>query len=201
MKREGNLYILSGPSGAGKGTLLKLLLERQERAQFSVSATTRSPRPMEREGVDYYFLSQNEFQSLIERDAFIEWAKVHNHYYGTLKTEVKKLQKIGQDVILDIDTQGALQIREKGIHAIFIFLAPPSKEELRRRLEARGTEDERSLSLRLKNAQREMERISFYDYLVINDQLEEALMRLQSILVAEDCRILRHKEGDTWPIR
>lgn len=201
MKREGKLFILSGPSGAGKGTVLTRLLETEKRLQFSISATTRSPRPEEREGFDYYFLSNKEFQSLIERDVFIEWAKVHHHFYGTLKTEVEKILKMGQDVILDIDTQGALQIREKGIDAIFIFLAPPSKEELKRRLQERGTENSKSLSLRLKNAEQEMEMISYYDYLVINDVLEESLLCLKSILIAEECRILKYKEGEIWPIR
>lgn len=198
MKREGKLYILSGPSGAGKGTVLKNLLRDDNAVAFSVSATTRSPRPGERDGVDYMFLSKEEFTSFIEEDAFIEWAKVHNHYYGTLKKVVKDLRQKGQDVILDIDTQGALQMREKGIEAIYIFLAPPSREELKQRLKGRGTESDKSLALRLKNADKEMERIHFYDYLVINDHLHDAVQCLKSIMVAESCRIKRHKEGVIW---
>lgn len=189
--KEGKLFILSGPSGAGKGTVLKKLLEEYHKVSFSISATTRSPRPSEREGIDYYFMSQGEFLSLREEDSFLEWAKVHDHYYGTLKGEVDELLQRGQHVLLDIDTQGAQQLREKKTHAIYIFLAPPSQEELRKRLMDRGTEDEKSLQLRLKNAVLEMERKGDYDYLVINDNLQEAVCRLKCILIAEECRIIR----------
>ena len=139
-KNSGSLIILSGPSGAGKGTIHNELLKRDNKLKYSVSMTTRKPREGEKEGIDYFFVSEEEFKKEIEKDSFIEYAKVHGNYYGTLKKVVEKELNAGYDVILEIDIQGALNIKNKGIDAIFIFIMPPSMKELRDRLVKRGTE-------------------------------------------------------------
>lgn len=201
MSKKGRLFVLSGPSGVGKGTVLKNVLAECDDITFSVSATTRSPRLDEEEGKDYFFMSPEEFQGLIQEDAFLEWAQVHGHYYGTLKKTVADLLLAGKSVILDIDTQGAMKIQGQ-FSAVFIFLAPPSQEELKRRLVDRGTEDEKSLEIRLANAALEMKRLHRYDYLVINDRIHGAVCRLKAILLAERCRILKDQEEEpSWETR
>lgn len=187
--REGNLFVLSGPSGVGKGTVLDKLLKEFTGVNYSVSATTRKPRPGEEEGKDYFFLSEEEFFKLRDDDQFIEWAKVHNNYYGTPKKYVDKSLKSGNDVILEIDIQGAKQVRKKYPDAIFIFLVPPSFEELKKRLNLRDSEDCKTKRLRLKNARSEMEEIRNYDYRVLNDKIEEAVKKIKAIIIAEKCRI------------
>lgn len=202
LPRKGKLFILSGPSGAGKGTVLKKLLAEFQGLRFSVSATTRPPRLGEEGGADYLFISHTEFERLIQEDALLEWAKVHGHYYGTPRKAVLDLLLAGENVILDIDTQGAQQLKEKGLAAVFIFLAPPSQEELKRRLVARGTEDRESLHVRLKNAAIEMQRRDQYDYLVLNEDVDAAVCRLKAILIAEECRILQDQEEcGSWSTR
>ncbi len=196
--KKGGLFVLSGPSGAGKGSVLSSLLEECEQVEFSVSATTRKPRPGEKDGHEYHFISEAEFQEGIREGRFLEWARVHNNYYGTQKEFIARGLEGGQNLILDIDVQGARQVKESGIDATFIFLAPPSLEALRERLYKRNTEDSNIIEGRLKTAALELKCIKEYDYLVINDCLQEAICRLKAIIIAEGCRVSRYEEGDLY---
>ncbi|MEW6243017.1 MAG: guanylate kinase [Bacillota bacterium] len=180
------LFVISGPSGAGKGTLVRSLLAKRDHVRFSVSATTRAPRPGEIHGVDYYFLSVEEFSGKVNRGEFLEWAKVYNNYYGTLREQVDGLLREGYDLLLDVDTQGAAQVKRLRPEAILIFVAAPSYEELARRLRGRGTED---LELRVNGARGELQSLSQYDYLIINEDSEDAVAALDAIVVAEKSRI------------
>lgn len=176
--RVGNLFVVSGPSGAGKGTLLSQVIERIPDAWVSVSATTRSPRPGEIEGVHYFFLDTDHFKSLVEQDGFLEWAQVHDNYYGTLKQSVIDHMNAGDQVILEIDVQGALQVRKALPEAHLVFIEPPSLEELERRLRQRGTETEDVISSRMKTAEVELAQKMEYDVQVVNDDLERAVDEL-----------------------
>jgi guanylate kinase len=187
----GILFVLSGPSGAGKGTILEKVMERDRNITFSVSATTRKPRVGEVEGTHYFFKERAEFQDMIRRDDFLEWAPVHDEFYGTPRKEVYRNLKIGYDVVLDIDVQGALQLREKGEEGIYIFIAPPHIGELKKRLMGRGTESEEKILRRIEVAKKELTCIGHYDYLVINDRLEDGLSEFSAILLAERCRTAR----------
>jgi len=189
LQKQANLFVLSGPSGVGKGTVLDRLLEDFKQIEYSVSATTRKPRPGEVSGQDYIFLAEEEFLQMIREDRFIEWAKVHNNYYGTPGEFVEKILKTGKDIILEIDIQGARQVKRNYPNAIFIFLIPPSLEVLRNRLEKRGSEDEINKDLRLKNAEREMKELASYDYIIVNDQITETVNKLKAIIIAEKCRL------------
>jgi len=188
-ENRGNLIILSGPSAVGKGTVLRALLEEYNDVCYSVSATTRKPREGEVDGVHYFFMSQDEFKDSIENDEFIEWAKVHNNYYGTPRHYVQETLKSGKDVILEIDIQGARQVAESFSEGVFVFLAPPSMEELKSRIYKRGTETEDVIQTRMSNATKELEEIDRYDYLIINDEVENAVNKLKSIIIAERCKI------------
>ena len=187
--KKGNLIILSGPSGVGKGTILSALMNNYDDIHYSVSATTRAPRRGEEDGEDYYFMSEDKFEDLIEEEEFLEWAKVHKNYYGTPKKYVEKNLDKGEDVILEIDIQGAQQIKEKFSEGIFIFLLPPSLDELKSRIYHRGTETEEAIQTRLKNAEKEMDKVENYDYAVVNDEIEEAIHKLEAIIIAERCKI------------
>ncbi|MDI3546408.1 MAG: guanylate kinase [Halanaerobiales bacterium] len=189
MKKEGKLFVLSGPSGVGKGTILARLLADFDQVEYSVSATTRKPRQGEIDGRDYFFLSEEEFFRMVEKDQFIEWAKVHNNYYGTPRKYVDETLKAGKDIILEIDIQGAKQVKEDYPEAVFIFLAPPSLEELENRLERRGSEDEKNKEIRLRNAKGEMREIVNYDYKIVNEEIDETVEKLKAIIIAEKCRI------------
>jgi guanylate kinase len=189
LQKQANLFVLSGPSGVGKGTVLDRLLEDFKLIEYSVSATTRKPRPGEISGQDYFFLAEEEFLQMIREDHFIEWARVHNNYYGTPREFVEKTLKTGKDIILEIDIQGARQVKRNYPDAIFIFLIPPSLEELRNRIEKRGSEDEINKDLRLKNAEGEMKELASYDYIIVNDQLTETVNKLKAIIIAEKCRL------------
>ena len=200
--KKGNLIVISGPSGAGKGTICKALLEREDNLYISVSATTRSPRKGEVDGVNYYFLTQDEFKKKVDNNEFLEWAEVHGNYYGTPKFNVEEMINEGKNIILEIDVQGALNVKKNCEDGVFIFILPPSMEELKRRIIARGSETPESLIKRFKTAYEEINYISKYNYAVVNDDLEEAVKKVQNILYAEDCRvsnidydILDFKEG------
>lgn len=180
--RLGNLFVISGPSGAGKGTLLSKVIERIPDAWVSVSATTRNPRPGEEEGVHYYFLDKAHFLELVNHDGFLEWAKVHDNYYGTLKESVLEHMKAGEQVILEIDVQGALQVRNVIPEAHLVFIEPPSLEELERRLRSRGTESDDVISSRMKTAEVELAQKMEYDIQVVNDDLEQAVNELTAVI-------------------
>jgi guanylate kinase len=182
--------ILSSPSGAGKTTLTRLLLERFPDLRFSVSHTTRSPRPTEVAGKDYHFTSRETFLAMVEEDAFIEWAEVHGNLYGTAKSEVDAARKNPEvrGMLFDIDYQGARQIRAKMPDVIGVFILPPSMEELERRLRGRASETEEVVRRRFAVAQREIEHYGFFDYLIVNDDVERAFATLQGVLLAERAR-------------
>ena len=186
---EGLLFVLSAPSGCGKTTLLRQVMERLSGLSFSVSHTTRQPRTGEVNGRDYHFISMEEFKAVrdCQPSGFLEWAEVHGNCYGTSRQEVDSRLAAGMDVILDIDVQGAEQVR-RNAQPVTIFIAPPSLTELERRLRGRGTESEESLRRRLANAAKEMESAPAYTYLIINDRLEQAALELRSIIIAERCR-------------
>jgi guanylate kinase len=195
--RQGLIFVISGPSGAGKSTVLQRVLSATSNLHFSASWTTRDPRPGEQDGIDYYFVSPERFQAEIDADNFLEWAPVHQHRYGTPRPYVMNCVLEGKDVILDIDVQGARQVRKREPSIISIFLAPPSLDELARRLHTRHTENEETVNRRLDRARVEMEAIREYNYLVVNVQVGEAAMRLQSIIEAERSRIDRALAD--WP--
>ncbi len=192
---RGVLIVISGPSGAGKGTICKALLEKHDNIYISVSATTRSPREGEIEGVNYYFLTKEAFEEKVKENGFIEYANVHGNFYGTPKVNVEKMLEEGKDVILEIDIQGALQVKENFKEGVFIFILPPSMEELKKRIINRGSETEESLMTRFKNAYKEINYVSKYNYAVVNDTLELAVAKVESIIASEKCRVDRIKEN------
>ena len=192
---KGLLFIVSAPSGAGKTTLCKELSGFLPDISHAISHTTRSPRPTEKEGEHYYFVSEAEFKKLVECGGFVEHATVHGHLYGTSKKELERIFGQGKDVILDIDTQGAMQIRNAGIRGVFIFILPPSMEELERRLRGRDSDDEAEIARRLKRALEELESFDQYDYVIVNDNLGKALDALKSVIIAERCRLVNTDTG------
>jgi len=188
------LFIISGPSGCGKSTLVHRVRKRIKDLQFSVSHTTRRKRPSEKDGKDYYFVSKQEFREMIESEKMVEWAMVHGNMYGTSRSEVEKKSSRG-DLLLDIDVQGAQQLQDKFRKAIFIFVLPPSYQELKKRLKQRGNESLRSINKRLKTAKKEIRAYSDFDYIVINDKIEKGVQELVSIIVSVQCRIdIRQRE-------
>lgn len=183
MKTTGTLMVVSGPAGVGKGTIVKRACEKAEGGiHLSVSATTRQPRPIDREGVTYYFKTKEEFLRMIEENEMLEWAEYVGNYYGTPKTPVENALSAGMDVILEIEVQGALQIKKNFPQAVLTFVAPPSWEELERRLRSRATETEEQIHFRLQTAKRELEKISEYDYVVVNEDIETASEDLLVVL-------------------
>ena len=182
MTRQSRLFVISGPSGAGKGTLIAQLRKEHPELGLAVSATTRSPRPGEVDGKDYYFLSEGEFKRRVAAGEFVEWAYVHGHMYGTLVKEVERLLAQGKSLILEIDIQGALNVKKVWPDAVLIFIEPPSLEELERRLRGRGTEDEQSIELRLKNAKHEMTLADDYDVCIVNDTVDRAVRELSDTI-------------------
>lgn len=192
---RGVLIVISGPSGAGKGTICQELLNKNDNIYLSVSATTRQPRQGEIDGENYYFLKQEEFEERVKNNGFIEYANVHGNYYGTPKLNVEKMLEEGKDVILEIDIQGALKVKENFSEGVFIFILPPSMDELKRRIIKRGSETEESLMTRFKNAYQEINYVSKYNYSVVNDTLEVAVSKVESIITAEKCRVDRIKDN------
>lgn len=197
MKNRGRglLIVISGPSGAGKGTICKQLLENNNELKLSVSATTRSPRAGEIDGVNYYFITKEEFEHKIECGDFLEYAQVYDNYYGTPKSNVEEMLEQGKDVILEIDIQGALKVKENFEEGIFIFILPPSMEELKQRIIKRGSETEESLMKRFKSAYKEINFVSKYNYAVVNDEVDLAVEKLEAIICAEKCRVDRIKHS------
>ncbi|NLW55760.1 MAG: guanylate kinase [Firmicutes bacterium] len=187
----GLLFVLSGPSGVGKNTVLNEILSRRPDLTYSISATTRPPRGQEVDGVNYFFLTKEQFQAEIENEGFLEWAEIYDHYYGTPKQAVLKRLNSGCHVLLDVDIQGAAQIRNNYPQSILIFLYPPSIQELQRRLITRNTDDQDSIQKRLSYIDKELAAVSNYDYVVLNDDLEEACRRVESIINAEEVKVSR----------
>lgn len=188
MKHEGLLYIISAPSGAGKTTLLKRVMSFFPDIRFSVSYTTRPPRSDERDGKDYHFISPQQFQQMVEEGAFAEWAEVLGNRYGTALDSIRESRLQGVDLILDIDSQGARQIGEHFNGGVFIFIFPPSLEVLRQRLNDRKVDGQEVIQFRVAQARDEMKQAKWYDYIIVNERVEEAVEQLKSIIIAERCR-------------
>ncbi len=191
---KGSLIVLSGPSGAGKGTICNEVLNNNKNVWLSISCTSRKPRNGEIDGVNYYFLSKDEFESKIENNGFLEYAIYNDNYYGTPRDKIKEKLDQGIDVILEIEVQGALKVKELVKEAIFIFILPPSMEELKARLKNRGTETEEKILKRFKTAYNEINEINKYNYVVVNDKIDSAVSKINAILLAEKCRVDRIEE-------
>lgn len=179
---SGSLFVVSGPAGVGKGTVIREVFKLTGSLIYSVSCTTRPPRPGEVEGKSYYFVGGEEFSRLVEEGNFLEWAEVHGHRYGTRRDVVEKTLAAGVDVLLEIDVQGALQVKQKMADAVTVFIKPPSFAELERRLRKRGTENSGELALRLENAKKELAEADRYDYIIVNERVNEAARRFVEIL-------------------
>ena len=189
MKRTGKTFIISGPSGVGKSTVLNaLFVGREDELYFSVSATTRPPREGERDGVNYHFISPDQFNEWVGKGEFLEYAEYVGNFYGTPKRYVDEAMAAGKDVILDIEVQGAMQVHDQRPETVRIFIAPPSWEELERRLTARGTDSPEKVQRRLLRAKVELQTAGNYDYFVVNDSVESAVDELRAIMLAEHCR-------------
>ncbi len=188
---KGQLFVVSGPSGVGKGTICKEVLRESKDAniEFSVSMTTRKPREGEVHGESYYFVCQEEFQKTVDEGGFLEYAQVYGNYYGTPLKETIDRMAAGKDVLLDIDIQGALNVKKVYPQGVFIFILPPSMSELRKRITGRGTETPDSLKIRMSETLKEVSYVDKYDYCVVNGELEEAVNRVKAILVAEHSRV------------
>lgn len=193
MNKKGVLIVISGFSGVGKGTVVKKLIEKYNYS-LSVSATTRAPRPGEVDGKEYYFKSVEEFRNLIDYNGFIEWAQYVENYYGTPRKYVEDELELGHNVILEIEVQGAMHIKEQYPDAVLIFLTAPDAESLRKRLEGRGTEEPKIIAKRLKRAYEETDDMQYYDYLVVNDDLETCVDNVNAVIIAESFKTVNNKE-------
>lgn len=191
MKREGILYIISAPSGAGKTTLCKEVIDIFPGLRHSVSYTTRQARPGEVHGRDYFFVPKEEFERMVTAGEFAEWAEVHGNLYGTALKTLDAFRRDGIDVVLDIDCQGARQLRERYAGGVFIFILPPSFDELRRRLDFRNSDTREVIACRIENAAAEIREAHRYDYIIVNDVFTKAVEELKSVIIAERCRTER----------
>ncbi len=200
MDFPGNLFVVAAPSGAGKSSLVKALMELDARVQPSVSHTTRAPRGQEKHGREYFFVSAAEFDAMVAANAFVEWANVHNHRYGTSKKAIEERIAQGADVILEIDFQGAIQIKKVFANAICIFILPPSWEELRSRLERRAEDSAETIEVRLKNAAIEVAQVSKFDFVIINEMFDRALFDLKAIVHSQRLKYAaqRRARADTF---
>ncbi len=181
-KKTPRLIIISSPSGGGKSTICNMIIKRSPDIEYSISTTTRPPRQHEEDGKEYFFVAKDEFEKMIKNDAFLEWAMVHGNYYGTSRKKIEDLLNRGKSCILDIDVQGGMQIKNKHPNAVSVFIMPPSFEELEKRLKERSTDNEESIKLRLDNAKKEMEYKKFYDYVVVNNKIEDTINKIVEIL-------------------
>ncbi|RME40477.1 MAG: guanylate kinase [Deltaproteobacteria bacterium] len=195
MKRRGFLLVVSAPSGAGKTTLCRYLIDIFPEIRQSISFTTRAARSGEVDGRDYHFISSDRFQEMIDAGDFAEWAVVHGNRYGTSRHVLEESLQAGEDILLDIDCQGAAQLKKTLESAVFVFILPPSMQVLEQRLRGRGTDSEEVIQRRLANARKEIAEAHWYDYLVINEDLELAAEQLKSIVIAERCRTMRFCEA------
>jgi guanylate kinase len=200
MDFPGNLYVVAAPSGAGKSSLVKALMELDARIRPSISHTTRAPRGQEKDGREYFFVTHETFENMVAQDAFVEWANVHNHKYGTSRKAVEEKIAEGVDVILEIDFQGAVQIKHIFSNAIGIFILPPSWEELRSRLERRAEDSADTIEVRLKNAQTEVEHVNSFDFVIINESFDRALFDLKAIVHSQRLKVAaqRRARADTF---
>ncbi|MGL6105333.1 guanylate kinase [Romboutsia sp.] len=195
VKKNGLLLVVSGPSGAGKGTICKELLKKNDQIKLSVSATTRKPRTGEVDGVNYFFIEKDKFTQMIGNSEFLEYAQIYDNFYGTPKAAIMECLEKGQDVILEIEMQGAKQIKEVCPEGVFIFVLPPSLEELKNRIVGRGTETVEEIDKRFSCAFEEINRIVDYDYFVVNDDLEKSVKEIESIISSEKNKVTRYKNN------
>jgi len=195
MDYPGNLFVVAAPSGAGKSSLVKALLELDARVQPSVSHTTRAPRGQEKHGREYFFVSPGEFDAMVQANGFVEWAEVHGHRYGTSKKAIEDRMSQGADVILEIDFQGAVQIKQIFSNAICIFILPPSWDELRSRLERRGEDAADIIELRMKNAQLEVAQVGKFDFVIINELFDRALFDLKAIVHSQRLKLAAQRRA------
>jgi len=188
---QGQLFVLSGPSGVGKSTILKAVRERLDGLAYSISHTSRKPRPKEVHGKDYHFADRKTFESMIQEGKFAEWATVYGDYYGTSLPELKKPLSLGLDVLLDLDSQGAQNIKNHFEKSLLVYILPPSLKALKQRLESRAADGKDIVKRRMERASEEIRECVFYDYIIINDDLERAIEEFKSIILAERCRTAR----------
>ena len=200
MDYPGNLFVVSAPSGAGKSSLVKALMEVDSHVQPSVSHTTRAPRGQEKHGREYFFVPDAEFDAMVAANGFVEWANVHGRRYGTSRKAIEERVAQGADVVLEIDYQGALQIKQAFVNAVLVFILPPSWEELRSRLERRGEDASDVIEMRLKNAEQEMAQAGKFDFVIINEVFERALFDLKTIVHAQRLKYIaqRRARADTF---
>ena len=195
VKRKGLLLVVSGPSGAGKGTICKSILEQNDHIKLLVSATTRKPRTGEVHGVNYFFIDKEEFKKMIEQGEFLEYAQIYDNFYGTPKAAIMETLEKGQDVILEIEMQGARQVKEVYPEGIFVFVLPPSLKELKNRIVGRGTETAEEIEKRFSCAFEEIKQIDDYDYFIVNQDVEKSVKELESIISSEKNKVTRYKNN------
>lgn len=194
MTQPGILIVLSGPSGTGKGTICRELLRNYPNIHYSISATTRQPRAGEVNGSNYWFITHDKFKEMINENDFLEWAEVYGNYYGTPRTYVMELLNSGKDVILEIDTQGAMQVKNKFPQGVFIYIVPPSLDELANRIHKRGTESLEVIKKRLGCVTNELSYVNNYNYIVVNDEVNNAVNKIENIIGAEKCHVSRNNQ-------